>query len=307
MDRLNILVTGGGAPGIEGTLYSLRNHNVVTCDMNPSASGRYLSDKFYNVSPANCANYLLQLDSICLREDIDVILPQNTAELDYLIEANLPAKVAISGRNIGKNEVCQGKIVRNIEEIVDFSRIYPKFVIKPLNLSGSRGVRVVTGEKLDFYRKPGVPVVDLVQLDRELPKTFELFVMPYYKGKEYTVDCFRGKEFTAIPRKRIKIRSGITFEAEVERNEVLIEKSRELADRLGLKYAFGFQFIDDKVIECNARVQGSMVVSTLAGANMIEAACLHAVGLPYKFDIDWNTKFIRYWGGIGINKQIIKI
>ena len=307
MDKLNILVTGGGAPGIEGTLYSLRNHNVVTCDMNKNAVGQYLGTKFYQICPATDKGYIKDLRWICSEEDIDVILPQNTAELDKLLGADLPAKVAISGRNVGKNEVCEGKIVRNVQELEEYSNLYFKFVVKPLNLNGGRGVRIVSEKKQDFFRKPGIPVITRKQLLNELPKIFELWAMPYYKGEETTVDCFMGNEFTAIPRKRVQIRSGITFEAEVINDKDLIDKSRDLAERLGLKYAFGFQFIDGKVIECNARVQGSMVVSTLAGANMIEAACLHAMGLPYSFDIDWDTKFIRYWGGIGINKQIIKI
>ncbi len=303
MDRLNILVTGGGAPGIEGTLYSLRNHNVVTCDMDVNAVGRWLSDKFYQIYPASHKHYIKELTWICKEESIDVILPQCTAELNVLYSADLPAKVAISGRNIGKNDVSGGKIVRNTEEIAQYARIYPKFVIKPLYLNGSRGVKIVTTEKPDFYTKPGIPVTDVVRLCQDLPDKFELWVMPFYEGNEVTVDCFMGDEFTAIPRIRRKIRSGITFEAEVIQDHDLIEKSHQLACALGLKYAFGFQFIGGRVIECNPRVQGTMVASTLAGANMIEAACLHAVGLPYKFDIDWDTKFYRYWGGIS-NKKI---
>ena len=307
MDKLNILVTGGGAPGIEGTLYSLRNHNVVTCDMNKNAVGKYLSDKFYQIYPASNKSYLKDLKWICKEENIDVVLPQNTAELDKLYNADLPVKVAIAGRNIGKNDVCEGEVVRSLGELANYFLSHNKFVLKPLNSSGGRGVRIISHENEDFMRKPGIPVVTMDQLLDELPKEFELWVMPYYEGEETTVDCFVGNEFTAIPRKRVQIRSGITFEAEVVKNEDLIEKCRVLAERLGLKYAFGFQFIDGKVIECNARVQGSMVVSTFAGANMIEAACLHAMGLPYSFDIDWDTKFIRYWGGIGINNEIIKI
>jgi len=47
-----------------------------------------------------------------------------------------------------------------------------------------------------------------------------------------------------------------------------------------------------------------MVLSTFAGANLIYSAvkCLLNEHVP-DFNIDWNTRFIRYWGGIAINKN----
>jgi carbamoyl-phosphate synthase large subunit len=74
------------------------------------------------------------------------------------------------------------------------------------------------------------------------------------------------------------------------------------AEKYDLKYAFGFQFINYKIIECNPRVQGTMVASTLAGANIIEAACLEALGLPVPpFSVRWGASFTRYWGIISDN------
>ena len=102
MDKLRILVTGGGAPGIEGTLFSLRNHDVITCDMDKNAVSQYLGTRFYQIWSAEHKHYLKELKWICEEENIDVILPQCTAELDKLIKADLPCKIAVSGRNIGR-------------------------------------------------------------------------------------------------------------------------------------------------------------------------------------------------------------
>ena len=41
---------------------------------------------------------------------------------------------------------------------------------------------------------------------------------------------------------------------------------------MDLRYAFGFQFIGDKLLECNPRVQGTMIASTYAGCNIIYSA-----------------------------------
>jgi len=45
-------------------------------------------------------------------------------------------------------------------------------------------------------------------------------------------------------------------------------------------------------------------MSTLAGANLIYGAVKYALGeeIP-KLEINWGTKFLRYWGGIGIFKE----
>lgn len=296
METLNILVTGGGSPGIAGTLHSLRKHRVVCTDMRENVPGRELADKFYKIPPAlDVENYLYEMAWIARRESIDVILPQNTAELDIVQELGTPAAC---NRNIGKDEISEGKLLENFDDLVEYAVDHEKFVIKPPNSNGSRGVRIVTNEKPDFYRKPGIPVIRWRDLYNEIGEGFRLWAMPFYEGQETTVDCFYGKRgFTAIPRTRDEIRSGISFSGRVVKDQDLIDKSYRLTTKFKLKYAFGFQFIDGKVLECNPRVQGTMVVSTLAGANLIEAACFEALGLDYpKFNINWNLSFTRYWG-----------
>ena len=93
---------------------------------------------------------------------------------------------------------------------------------------------------------------------------------------------------------------------------MLIEKySTMLADDLDLKYCFGFQYIiKDKIpyiIECNPRVQGSMVISTLANANIILNSVLSILEKPLiPMRLEYGTLFNRYWGGISNYKTKIK-
>ena len=105
------------------------------------------------------------------------------------------------------------------------------------------------------------------------------------------------------------IRSGITFNGTVEKNEELIEYSKKLSKEIGLRYAYGFQFKLDKnntpkLLESNPRVQGTMVLATFAGVNVIYGAVKHALSerVP-EFDIKWGTKIMRYWGGIGVTEE----
>lgn len=301
MDKLRILVTGGGSPGTAGTLYSLKGHYVVCTDVKDNVPGKYLADKFYQIAPAWRDWYISNIEAICHRENIDVILPQNTAELDILLKES-PVPCAVN-RNITKDEVSEGRWVEGAEDIMSLG--WDRFVVKPPNMSGGRGVRIVSDNR-DFFRKPGIPIVTVDELIGDMHDFFELWAMPFYEGTEFTVDCFNGKSgFTAIPRTREEIRSGISFTGRVVKDVDLIDKCRGLTEDLGLKYAFGFQFIGGNVLECNPRVQGTMVVSTLAGANMIEAACFEALGIDYPpFDINWDLSFTRYWGMIADGKRI---
>ena len=90
---LTILVTGGGAPGIAGTFYALRNNpdgervKIITCDMRDEVVGKYLADKFYLVPPGESPEFIKKILEIAVQEKVDVILPQVTQELLPLSES----------------------------------------------------------------------------------------------------------------------------------------------------------------------------------------------------------------------------
>jgi carbamoyl-phosphate synthase large subunit len=136
----------------------------------------------------------------------------------------------------------------------------------------------------------------------------EIMVSEYLPGPEYTVDLFRGHGGCfALARMRRRIRSGITFDAEILVGSPLEDVSRRLAEHLDLRFAFGFQWKEaadgsPRILECNPRVQGTMVASTLAGVNLVWFAIREALGegptsaelararaLPVRFE--------RFWGG----------
>lgn len=83
------------------------------------------------------------------------------------------------------------------------------------------------------------------------------------------------------------------------------------ARALNLEYAFGFQFKEDangvpRLLECNPRVQGTMVASCFAGANIIwfgvrELLGDPVIGLTGPLE---EISFVRYWGGLGIQRDL---
>lgn len=346
-DVISIIITGAGAPGIAGTIYSIRNNpeqakfKIITTDINNDVVGKYMSDAFYKVPPPELQEeYINSLRDIIEKENVKVILPQTTRELFVLAKykdkfSKIGVKIVVSDYRV--IEEANDKfllleksksigipyplyyLTKSEEEFISAVKSlgYPKqkVVVKPRVSNGMRGLRIITEDLWNVERfineKPEGIEVSLESLLRILKngRWPELLVTEYLEGPEYTVDLFRNKEgILAIPRLRKQIRSGITFEAQVALRQDLIEYSRKLAEALGLEYCFGFQFKLShdgvpKILECNPRVQGTMVVSAFAGFNMIYYAVKEALGFHvdiYNVELIDGLQFKRYWGGIGI-------
>jgi len=355
MERIiRILVTGAGSPGIVGTIYSLRNNsggvkvNIITCDVQADAVGKYLSDNFYLVPPGENRQFINSILEISKKEKIDVILPQVTKELLPLAESkplfeSKGIKIAISSKN--SIEIANDKwnvtiaaiesgvpvpisiLAKNENEFIKAVRAlgYPekKVVVKPRMSNGLRGLRILSEETWNVERflsqKPESIEISLQTLLDILHKGNwpELIVQEYLPGDEYTIDVFRGSNnVIAIPRIREKIRSGITFSAKIELRKDLELYAIDLAKRLDLKYAFGFQFKLSnngipKLLECNPRVQGTMVASTFAGVNIIWWSIKEALGEKIEFGetnrCNNGMRFLRYWGGIAVDSNNKKV
>lgn len=351
MKKLKIIVTGAGAPGIVGTIHSLKKNfdhrpiDVIGTDVNDNVVGKYICDKFFTIPKASDKSvYLKALVSISEMEKPDIIIPQNTSELLTLAEsikvfAERGVKIIVSNAESIKQSnnkfalmnLCrvnglsypEYKLVDNTFDLENSLKElgWPekKVIVKPPVSNGMRGFRIID-EKFDprktFYsEKPDNSIISFDDLKKILGVNFpELLVSEYLPGDEYSVDILRTKDrIDVVPRKRTQIRSGITFNGNLEYNTKIIDSSIKLSELLNMEYCYGFQFKMDynnrpQLLECNPRVQGTMVMSTIGGANLIYGAVKYALNEPIpEFIIDWNSSFFRYWGGVGLNNGRIKL
>lgn len=342
MDAINVLITGAGAPGTKGTIYSLRNNfdgraiRIIGVDIRKDVVGKYLCDSFYQIPRPTESSFVHTLCDICRKEKVDAILPLVEDELPVLSAYQETfnrqgTKVAISERRALELSISKYNLMQISKELdLPTAKYYlvstfeglekgleelgwpdKSVVVKPPISSGMRGLRIVKeffdGKETFYTEKPSGIYLRKDELRDILGNSFpELLVMEFLPGREYSVDILAANYTVIIPRTRDFIRTGITFDATVEKNQEIIGYAKKLAGRLGLKYAFGFQFKLDanntpKVIECNSRIQGTMILSTFAGANIIYGAVKHALGeeVP-EFKIKWGTRLLRYWGGIAV-------
>jgi carbamoyl-phosphate synthase large subunit len=167
-----------------------------------------------------------------------------------------------------------------------------------------------------FDEKPDGSSITIGELHGIIGDSFpELLAMEYLPGPEYSVDILSSDErvLSVIPRKRDQIKSGITFKGTVEKREDIIASAERLTRRIGLRFAHGLQYKEDrdgcpKLIESNPRVQGTMVLSTIAGANIIYGAVKLALGEPVpEFKVKWDAVLMRYWGGVGLGETMVEL
>ncbi|MBC8549877.1 MAG: ATP-grasp domain-containing protein [Candidatus Brocadiales bacterium] len=345
-DVISVVVTGAGAPGIAGTIYSLKNNpddmefRIISTDVKSDPVGRYLADEFYNVPPPEDKEYIHSIKEIVLKENAKVIIPQTTREIISLSQhldefREIDVSVIVSDYSSLKRANDKYLVIKECEKIKvpypeyflidnenDFLSALDKLgypdnnvVVKPRLSSGLRGLRIISNETLTIKEfleeKPtglNIDLESILRIFRNGPFP-EILVTEYLPGDEYSVDVFRNSNgIAAIPRNRKDIRSGISFDTEIELRDDIIKYSTKLAESLDLKYCFGFQFkISNtnvpKILESNPRIQGTMVASTYAGFNMIYYSVKEALGYNIEIsdiEICDNTHIKRYWGAIAI-------
>lgn len=343
---IRCIVTGAGAPGIKGTLFSLRNNYdnenvyIVGIDISENALGQHLVDQFYKVPRPEDEDYIDTILEICKKEKIEIIIPQTTREIEFYsknqdtfnaknIKVLVASREAISISNnkyetlkifessnleVGKYYLINSRetFEEKFLELSDFGK-KPVVVKAPVS-NGMRGLRILINRPWDlerfFNEKPsGVEIdkEDFLKMvgDSQWP---ELLLCEYLPGAEYSVDAFIGEKYEiAIPRERVQIRSGISFVTKIDMaQKEMIEQTLIAAKKMGLKGVFGFQFKLDvegkaKVLECNPRIQGTMVASVMAGQNVIWMAVKELLGTPITYNskkIEDGLVFRRTWGGL---------
>jgi carbamoyl-phosphate synthase large subunit len=321
----------------EGAKKSGNSVEIIGVDRNPLNSGIGFCSKIYEVPSPEDVRYPGKIRDICLQEKIDLILPQTTREIEAFSQGIIQdcnAKVLVNPSSVisfFNDKIKTAEIFRDNKlgypdfrvpsNIGEFESAchelgYPrsKVVVKLAVSNGMRGLRILNSmpwnyEKFRNEKPSGVEIrLEEMKIILESAPTWpRLVVCEYLEGDEYSVDCFRGKAGElAIPRKRNIIRSGISFQTTLERNTEIIESSLQVARLGGLTGVFGFQFkMKDgkpKVLECNPRVQGTMVASLISGNNLIWAAIAELLPKkikPYNLNQDWNIgSCYRYWGAV---------
>ncbi len=339
---MRILITGANAPGSSGTAWSLLDTGLFSripelfgSDISPGSPTTYLN-KVHQLPHGSDADYLERLVALCSKERFDLVVPQTTAETiqlaanlksvsDHVMVAILrPESIIktlvskISTYEVIRNlDICTQDfhICRDKSELLEyiFENKGKQIFIKANSLSGGRGiVSMVSHLSNLLLTKPNsyhtITLDQAAQAFDALNDGSGVLVQLAVSGTEYSIDCYRDETVSiAVPRSRDKIRSGVSHETTVVFHKDLIEFATVFGNRFDLQGTFGLQCIvtptgEISFLECNPRIQGTMVASTMAGENLIGRGARLALGLESQKikNVNWGTKFSRSSGGIGI-------
>lgn len=337
---MRILVTGASAPGSNGTAWSLLRPRLFdeSITLIGSDAQNIFPNKYFKrqtkLPHGSSEDYLEKLENFCIEEKIDLIVPQTTAETIKLSikRDSISTPVALLG-NRERSLSLASKIdvytkLKNLEfinhdfkvclkhgDLDEFRAMFPEdnFFMKADELSGGRGiVKIVRDISTTILSKANS---FHVAADTDCHRIFDVInagkgviLQKESKGIEYSIDCYRDENLSiCLPRRRDVVRSGISQETTLVNQAKLIEFAKKFGEIFDLKGVFGLQCIvnnDESItfLECNPRVQGTMVASTVAGENVIGRGARLALGLPQEpeQEVTWGTVYKRTWGGIGI-------
>jgi carbamoyl-phosphate synthase large subunit len=337
---MRILITGANAPGTSGTVWSLLQNDFYPNPLTLFGSDQTVGvqhSEFEDISvlpSGSQPDYIRKLNEYCEANEIDIVLPQTTSETIALSSrppTDFYSKIAIlkpygaamsltskvyTYNSITQDRKCKYdyKIIHNQEQLNSAVQETDclDYFLKADQLSGGRGiVRIVSDvtEKL-LSKTTSYHVVEHKNAEKVLSKLMTsagVVFQQTQKGIEYSVDCYRDENiFIAIPRTRDTVRAGVSQATTVVEQSQIIDMAQEFAAREKIIGLFGLQCIlletgEISFLECNPRVQGSMVASTIAGENLIWRAILNVMGQdqPALKEITWGAKFQRTWSGIG--------
>lgn len=264
-----------------GKRVQLINHLKKSCqvfgtDCGDLVPASYFVDKFLKVSKYNEDGYIDSLIDICSNEKIDMIIPLYEKEYVLLAEnrdrfTEVGAKLLLS--SIETIECCSNKYKTyeffkaahiNTPKTFfkeDLKKNYDlKFplIIKPIDGMGSNNVYKINNKKeLEFF-------VEYVK---------EPIVQEYVEGIEYTIDTLcdlEGNIISIVPRQRIEVRSGEVSKSKAVKDLEIIEKTKELLEKLKIIGPGTIQCIKNKCgeikfIEINPRFGGGVPLSFEAG------------------------------------------
>lgn len=340
--QANTLITNSHAPTFPATIYSLKEYIAgvyISVSDRQEDIGSLLSDKHYTVSKEDDEMYVREVLAICKEEDVKVIVPLKIKERLLFLEHkqkfdSLGVKLFTSSAEsitaaedkVKLFELCKKHnilapryfVVDNYQDlksgVMELGYPQKKVVVKPISGTGSRGLRILNRKasykKLFYHTRADYTEITLSDLKDIIGKKFKpLIICEHLPGEEYTVDCLRmGANEFYLPRIRVEVRNGLTSVGKMEEHKEIIALSKKITHLLDLSTVFGFQFKLDSqqrpvIIDCNPRIQGTMIMSTLADANIIAFGVIHLLqGKNIKINPDWTMKYYRFSSGLSIGR-----
>jgi carbamoyl-phosphate synthase large subunit len=284
MPDITVLITGVGSTPAVSVIKGFRQQDtfvvrIIGTDTHARnlIAGAAFCDRFYTVPPADDPRYLAALLEICVREQVQVLIPIIDPELLVLSEgkdrfAAMGVTVVVSDPDTIR--VCNDKYATAhffrrhgipapdtwlCDELPSVEALpYPVFVKPRQGMSSRDAFRVDSPEGLRQARD----------------RIHDLIVQPCLIGEEYTTDILadsNGDIVASVPRLRLETRSGIIYKGRTCHHEQLMSWGIRIAKALNIKGPANVQCIlsgdGPSYFEVNPRFSAGLPLTIAAGVN----------------------------------------
>ena len=309
MNDITVLVTACGNVYMYGTAKCLkengeRNIRLIGADINKDDTILQMFDDYYQVPRGNAPEYVDSLLDICKKENVDVVIPIMSVELEALSKNKdrfFEIGTVVSVSDLKPLRIANNKLflfdfmrehglplpkycsVRNIEDVDKaMDVIGSPIVFKATEGSGSRGMRIIDSSKsrfdILFNEKPNSCYTTIEEFkdilsEGQMP---EMLAMEYLPGDEYTVDLLadNGRVLVSLCRRGLNVQSSIILGGVVEERPDITEMCNSIVEKLGLTGNIGFDIKERAdgtpvIMECNPRATAGIAEFIASGVNLL--------------------------------------
>ncbi len=317
MKNVRILITHVSYQAASGSFIKLLRNSkkykyyIVGCDQLEKgfSSGSLLVDTFYHVTyNPNEPEYIDSIQSICLKEEIDLII---TAEEDDLIifkKNKISQAIYQSIPDFAIFNLFKDKHLANVE-LSSKKFLIPKSLYNLEEFHNSKRKKYISRKRISCCSR-GIKIFD----KNDIPDDFKFYneqyiTQEYLVGEEYTVDILcnkKGIPHLIIPRVSLASKDGTTFKCIIKKEQQLIDICKKIYSLYCIPGISNIQFIIEEdqayFIELNPRTAATMIASSLVSVNFMDLYVSHFLfdeELP-DYDIllskiSWNSIISRYY------------
>lgn len=289
---------------------------VLAADMSATSAAYHAADEAFLVPRCTHDEFIPTVLEQCRRREIGLIVPTIDTELPayaahrdafaaagIAVHVSTPEVIAIAGDKRATHRwlATEGLPTVRQAEVADALSGADGWelplIVKPVGGSAAIGVARVT---------------DLAEL-RVATQHGDFVVQTIAPGVEHTIDVFvnrDGRCLSAVPRRRLEVRSGEVSKAITVRDQALMDLAKRVFERL--PGAYGVQnvqvFTDGdqaSIIEINPRFGGGFPLSWEAGARGSRWLLEELLGLPSTAGDSWQDGrvMLRYDAAVFVDRD----
>lgn len=313
--KITVFISGSGTATAISVIKGLRLQkeyivNIISCDASSNVAGKFLSDSFYKVPPADDPKYLEVLLDYIKKSKANLFIP--IIDYEFLkIAGNKKSFLDIGCTPVISDESTINVCIDKFETVKFFHSLR---LLTPLSYSVNQ-ITIIKNHHFPLFIKPSYlgrstinayKIEDQCDLDYFIKKVPKPIIQEFIEGTEITIDglCdLQGNFIAAVIRRRDETKSGLSVKGETITDPDLLIHIKKIVETIRIIGPFNIQCIKNKnneyvFIEINPRFAGGHPLTIFAGLNTALLLCKNYFKDEIKIKdiiIKNHAQMIRYW------------